>query len=131
MKRQLASPGWMCLGAVFRMCGLLLPFVLSWGALAETLRQQEKSHPASCYIFIMPELLPQSHNWFSCCRSSTISFYPIHNMLINLSQKTPALSYFSFQSITVASEGWLSSQPPFQKEKKKPRVPELNVIPED
>lgn len=78
-KNQLARHTWMCLATFFKICGLLLPIVLSCGALAETLRQQEKSHLASCYIFIMPELSQQSLNWFSCCLLPAISFYLISN----------------------------------------------------
>lgn len=68
----------MGLVTVFRMCGLLLPIVLGRGALAETLRQQEKSHPASCYIFIMPELYNSLLIGFPAAYHP-LSFYAIPN----------------------------------------------------
>lgn len=126
-KNQLACPACLHLATVFRMCELLLPIVLSCSALAEALRQQEKSHPASCYIFIMPEHLQWSLNWFSCCLSPTIPFHPIPNCQMNPSQKTLSLVIFFFSIHRCGFHG-LATISTFQKEKKKLKVPELNVI---
>ena len=135
--KESANHAWMCLATFFSTCELLLPIVLSCGALAETLRQQEKSHLASCYIFIMPELLQQSLNWFSCCPSPAISFHPIPNCYINLSQNTLIPVMFFFSVHHCSWHGLSTPHQPFQKNPKnkkkkntKLKVSKLNVIPD-